>query len=131
MQSLQEERMKAAALSRQAAATHKELSEGSEQLRQALSEEQARSAALASELAAAQREIMTQAARSQEAVSAQRGRRRIASTTELRQSLRQEQAVRAPRTRRGTGACRSPRERACGNTARDRDPGRAIAKGSR
>ena len=42
-----------------------------------------------------------------------------------------DDGCRAPRPRRGAGACRSPRERVGGEKPRDRDPSRAVAKGSR
>ena len=123
-----------------------------EELRKSLLQEQARAAALASELAEKSREIETQAVQSQKAADAATKQKQAAEATiaELKQTVEQEQKKTAavmqeaegrpseddgrgspaPRPRRSTGACRGTRERACGEKPRDRDPGRAVAKGS-
>ena len=109
--------------------------------------------ALASELATVRREVEAAAAVSSRKDDEAVQQKQAAETAiaELQQSLQQEQKKTAAlmqeaKARAGDdgelpshSAARSkrhrrvprPRERACGNTARDRDPGRAVAKGSR
>ncbi len=141
------------AVSTQEAKAAQAVATAAELQRRALEEAQARAAALASELAGKSREIESQAAQSQKAVDAATKQKQAAESTiaELRQALEQEQQktatvmqeakaaqaiddgrrTPAPRTRRGTGAGRGSRKRACWQEPRDREPGRAVAKGSR
>ncbi|XIA64174.1 hypothetical protein ACFIOY_35545 [Bradyrhizobium sp. TZ2] len=115
-QLLEQERQKTAALAQGVASARQELTTSAEKLHQALDEERERRAALADLQQSLQRE--------QENSRADAGSQGLASDDDGRGAT-------APRARRGTGACRSTRERACGNPPRDRDPGRAVAKGSR
>ena len=151
-QSLQQEQKKTAALMQEAKAAQA-MTANAEPQRRALEEAQARAAALASELAGTRREIETQAAQSQKAVDAATQQKQAAESHHrgiatipaagAKEDRRPDAGgqgragddgkcrATAPRARRGTGACRGTRERACGNAPRDRDPGRAVAKGCR
>jgi hypothetical protein len=91
-QSLQQEREKTAALTKEIGAARQAMTASAEQQRRALDEAQMRAAALASELAGTSSEIETRSAQSQKAVDEAVQQKQTAEATiaELRQSLRQE-----------------------------------------
>ena len=151
-QSLQQEQKKTAALMQEAKAAQA-MTTTAEPQRRALEEAQARAAALASELAGTQPRdrdpgrAVAKGSRCGHETEAGGGEHHRGTATIPAAGAKEDRRpdagsqgrasdddgcrATAPRTRRGTGACRGTRERACGNTPRDRDPGRAVAKGSR
>lgn len=92
LQSIEQEREKAAALAQTATAARDELVATAEKLRAALDKEQVRTAALASELATARRDYEAKLASSSEAAekAAQLGRTNEAAVGELRKTVQQE-----------------------------------------
>ena len=151
-QSLQQEQKKTAALMQEAKAAQA-MTTAAEPQRRALEEAQARAAALASELAGTQPRdrdpgrAVAKGSRCGHETEAGGGEHHRGTATIPGAGAKEDRRpdagsqgrasdddgcrATAPRPRRGTGPCRSPRERACGEKPRDRDPGRAVAKGRR
>ena len=147
-QTLEQEQKKTAALMQEAKAAQATTT-GAEPQRRALEEAQARAAALASELAGTQprdrdpSRAVAKGSRCGHQTEAGGGKHHRGTATIPGAGAKEDCCpdagsqgrasddggcrATAPRTRRGAGACRSPRERACGEKPRDRDPSRAVA----
>ena len=124
-EALQQEQQKTAALMQEAKAAQA-MTTAADPERRGLEDAQAHAAALASELAGTRREIESQAAQLQEVVdeAVQQKQTAEAATTQLRGALQQEQQKTAALTQEAKAAQAE-------TASRDRDPGRAIAKGYR